>query len=179
MIQTVGMLATSVAIVVMRDLTHQQYRQVALPGHRNGSPLLGLWLDAELVRQALLVGSQGQARHDHRDAALVDHGEQVHPRQGIRVHERLVAAGTELDGHRIMVAALQQLAHLVRAGAGDVDGTQQGQLGSAQPDIDSRFLGFGHGRASGLGTIRDRSMITQCRLWYPCLRIETSQADLR
>ena len=64
---------------------HQQDGQMACPRLGDGHALLGPGFDAELIRQALLVGGQGQTGDHHGHPPLADDGEEVHARQGVRV----------------------------------------------------------------------------------------------
>jgi hypothetical protein len=94
----------------------------------NRLPLFRARLDIKLFGKALLVGTEGELRRDHGGLAFADDLEQVHPCDGIGVGQGEITAVAEFDSNRVIVAAIEMLAHLLGTGPRDMGSAQKNDL---------------------------------------------------
>ena len=115
----------------------------------DGAALLGPGFDPEVIRQALLVGAQGQAGHHPIGVPLTDDPQQVQACHGVGVGERLVTAAAELHRHGVVAAAAEQFRDHIGAGPGDMGRAKKAEVPTGQVEVEA-WLYRGRGRL-GLG----------------------------
>ena len=104
---------------------HQRHRNLLLFGEVGGGGQFGPRLDSRLQSHALLVGSQGQVRHQKGRLAFFDDLDDIERFPLVAVAQGLQALGVEFYADGVGVFRFNDLPDLVDGSLGDVGGADQ------------------------------------------------------